>query len=285
VAVPTEQENPFEVVGEPERPDSPVQSPDPDREAARSRRKARRRRRALDRVQTGISLVLVKILLQIAGILVTFALSQVLASKARGWAKTVAKKSVAGDAEVTGAVAPPSGVVAVARALFVARVLTELMPAVLGIIATGLCLAVPTAAGVRGYLVASIAFDVGYLIGIVLRLLGVLDGAPAAVVGLSLNLLTLAAWVLFLLAMKGVANYLDESGMARDAEATLTLGVLVWLGLIFGPLIGVLVIQGIGCLGIPVVLGIIVAWIVYGIRFLFRYIAFLSDMRDVVSRA
>ena len=55
--------------------------------------------------------------------------------------------------------------------------------------------------------------------------------------------------------------------------------------MILGPILVVALIQLVSCFGGLVALGLAVALVVYGIRFLIRYINLLAGMRDALSRA
>ena len=88
-----------------------------------------------------------------------------------------------------------------------------------------------------------------------------------------------------MLYLKGLAGYLHERAVAGDADPVLYLGSITWVGLTLGSWIATGIVYIFGCLGILLVLGLFVAWVVYGIRFLMRYVTFLSDMRAVLAEA
>jgi hypothetical protein len=284
VAVPAEADCPFEVVEEPE-PAKPPDEPSPaDREVARKRRKARRRRSALDRVQTGLTLALVKILLQILGVLVLFALAQLVRLKASALAAEIAEHARDLDEDTVADDISSSQYATLLRIVVPVRILVQVVPAVLGLVATGLCLGAPKAAGVRGLLVGTLVADAAHLAGTGLQWLGAFRGLPTPAVVLMMNLVAFTAWLLFMLFLRRMADYVRDSGTVNEADAVLLRGGVVWAGAIFGPLLGGLVIA-LGCFGGLIVLALIVAWIIYALLFLLRYMAFLSGMRDAVARA
>jgi hypothetical protein len=273
VTVPVEEECPFEAVEQ----DSP-KNDDEDREPRRLRR-ARDRRVALNRVRFGISLALVGVLLQILGALAVFALSMIVFNKHRNLQRELA--TMTNDETATALISMER----TARMTQVVQSLVVLVPTALGVAATIFCLMVPETVGVRGLAFWALATYCVSAILIALKFAGALSALPGILYSIALNTFTGVSWLLFMLYLKGLANYLRERAVAADADPVMYVGSITWAGIVLGPFIVTSVVYILGCLGILVVLGLFVAWIVYGIRFLMRYVTFLSDMRAVLANA
>jgi hypothetical protein len=273
VTVPVEDKSRFDAVdeGPPKNDDDEVEH--------RRRRRARDRRLALNRVRFGISLALVGVLLQILGALAVFALAMIVFNKHRVLEREL--PAMKGDGEQR-AVALAS-IERMARMTRIVQSLVVLVPTALGVVATILCLMVPETSGVRGLAFWALATYCVAVILASLKLVGAWSALPASLYSIVLNTFTGVSWLLFMLYLKGLAGYLHERAVAGDADPVLYLGSITWVGLTLGSWIATVIVQILGCLGILLVLGLFVAWVVYGIRFLMRYITFLSDMRAVLA--
>jgi hypothetical protein len=162
---------------------------------------------------------------------------------------------------------------------------------VLGMVGSVLCFSVPAEARARGYIVASFLLDVAAIpLGVFIGVAGLppLVGAPLGVFG----------WVLFMLFMRNLADYLDLRDSTREAVAIIRHFLLY---IVLPPLVIVLVLMWgvlgtalattvpttspptpatIPTLALVILPGIGLFWVFCVVRFFFILFAFIGGVRD-----
>jgi hypothetical protein len=232
---------------------------DVEREKEAERKAEKRRRRArnerLQKVRLGITLHLIKMLLQLASIVAVIALIGI---------------GVASKSEHTGHIAnlTAGGVAIVA--------------AVLGLTGSVLCIAVPRASDARTMIVISLGLDIAVSALNVVDLIITLPPIPEIALGVVGGLLQTGSWLTFMFFLKRLADYLRERYLSADTESVLKLGLMLWLARVTLP-IGIAFLAVIPCLGALIGLGLAIALLVAAVIFVIRYIKLLSDFRAAID--
>jgi hypothetical protein len=134
---------------------------------------------------------------------------------------------------------------------------------------------VPEASKAKGLILASVVLDVAAIpIGLVVQMRG-LPSLLVAPMGL-------ASWVLFMLFLRRLASYLKQGPVAEEALGLLWRGILL---VVLPPVVLVLVslvLRFLPCLSIIAIPVGLIAWLVLAIKFLFRLLALISTLRQVI---
>jgi hypothetical protein len=262
-------------------------------------------------VRMGLALHAVRVFLLIVTIFVGLVLA-VLALQVRVSAQNPPPppppKMSGDDASDVPAEAPPA---APDVAPFVAAVILSLIviaftvaQSVLGIVGSILCLWVPRNAKSRGWIIASLAFDVAAFLGTCAVLWSAWQGiasldlgaaaviAPAAVAVIDIPLRVaclpgLAAWILFMLFLRNLGYYLDRRDEAAQAVGIIAHGLIALFAfpLIVVPLliVALTMLAGLDLLGLIfgyiLAVGAGIAWLIYGIWVLFQIIGLINALR------
>ncbi|MCI0683528.1 MAG: hypothetical protein L0Y71_15595 [Gemmataceae bacterium] len=169
---------------------------------------------------------------------------------------------------------------------------------VLGMVGSILCVWVPSKSA-RSTIMVSMALDMASfglgMVALLLTVVGVLSDAPAlALVFRFVQFgLTVAAWVLFMIFLRRLALSFEEWGYADEAGSIILFGTLLVL---VPPLVVVgltVLIAGLavggGGLAVArtlaiVILVLVVVYLVFLIKFGFRQLELISDLRRVITR-
>jgi hypothetical protein len=153
--------------------------------------------------------------------------------------------------------------------------LSSVVQAVLGIVGSIFCLFVPARSNARLIILISLLLDV---LALPLVLIAFLIDFPEVVA----MLLGLASWILFTLYMRRLATYLGERVTADQAEQILWRGLLLFVAAPVG-LAGIgFALRYIPCIGPLFFLGLVLAYIIYVIKFLFKILDVLGSLRQVI---
>ncbi len=230
---------------------------DPEAEERRHQRKRRRhreRRQGLEKVNLGLGFHYARLVL----LLVTL-IGQLLVG------------AVAGVAVGNPNLVPVVGV------LTVLLLVSAGVQALLGIVGSIFCLAVPTASGARGIILISMVLDVLALpLGVVMFLLDFPD-----VLGM---LMGLVSWILFMVFLSRLAAFVREGVLSQTCMELLWHGLILFLAAPLG-----LVVVGFGlrflpCIGPLIFLALLLGYIVYLIKFLFMILEAIGSLRQVIVR-
>lgn len=160
------------------------------------------------------------------------------------------------------------------------------VPFILAIIGSAYCLRVPARANAKGFIIASLVLTLS-AIPVSILLSALLKGRSPAFSGLgTILLMGSTAWALFMLFLRSLCDYLDQSGLAREARDILARGLLF---LILTPV--VFFVAGfltwvMACLGF---IGLILAAVVFfyglyhAIAFHRRQLVLLRYLREVIA--
>jgi hypothetical protein len=165
--------------------------------------------------------------------------------------------------------------------LFIALIF--LLP-LLGLIGSVLCLWVPRESKSRGVLIASLVLDVAVIpLGVVLAVMEI-SGFFAIPVGLT-------SWILFMLFLQRLAQYLDQRSAVQDARNLLVLGIALFVGV---PLLLVLIsfvltimvaVSGTGKFLLVLGVLLIFVWMILLIKFGFGLLQLFDALRTEIARA
>jgi hypothetical protein len=175
----------------------------------------------------------------------------------------------------------------------------------LGITGGILCCWVPSRTGAKPLVITSMALDSAGLVLPIISIIvvgagtalgGYAGGAAGGMAGLVFALLspfcTLAGFILFMLFLRQLAYFLDESGAGDEAMAIIIHSLL----LLFGGPIGLFVLlviaaslsrdrqsaTAVGCVFSLVIIGLAIAWIVFAIKLLFRILQLIGSLRQIL---
>jgi hypothetical protein len=160
--------------------------------------------------------------------------------------------------------------------LLLTIILLYLQP-LLGLVGSILCLAVPPQSGARGYIIASVVLDLAAIpIGAVITFSDIptIAGAPLGFV----------AWVLFMLFLRHLANFLHRWVEESESREILFDGFL----LLVPPLLVLLLswvslLTNLPRLYLIIAVALFFAWLVQGIKFLFALVDLIGGLRDAIQ--
>ena len=142
-----------------------------------------------------------------------------------------------------------------------------------GLVGRVFCLSVPAATHAREIIYAAVAFDIVAVAMTLVRFVMLLPGWCSDVA----NLLSFIATVLFVIFMKRVASFINQPGLADQAQGLITMGMVLfvlWVAVLFGAaLLGKLV----GLLGFVLVVFVLVIFL--------RYVRLLVNLRKEILGA
>jgi hypothetical protein len=132
-------------------------------------------------------------------------------------------------------------------------------------------------------MLGSLVLDLGATAVPLLWRLEALANVPELVFRAGTQFLMFAAWLLFMVFLQKLADYLRGAGLARQVRELLLFGTAVWLGVILLPFVAVALVTALGCFGIlgSIVLGLVL--LMAGVGFLMQYVRLLVVMREVIE--
>lgn len=191
--------------------------------------------------------------------------------------------AIPGDIGLSATRARVFGQSAVADALSFGYLLISFVPPVTGAIGAGLCLGAPARSGLRGLAIASLAVNaVAFLVSlIVFAAASPKTPGGAALRALPVFFLVLAGWVLFVILLRQLSEYVSEPSMADESMYVLVRGCLI---LVLTPLALVALVGMAGrWFGIVLALGVVAQGLFASFRLLRRQLDLIGSLRQVIA--
>jgi hypothetical protein len=170
--------------------------------------------------------------------------------------------------------------------LFLASLMVAFLAPLLGIVGSVLCVFVPSEAKARGFIITSLVLDVTAVpISIVVQfvvMVGVQSGAGIIGGAMPAFVMGLASWALFMIFLRQVATYVDEQAGADESSLILIQGLFL---LFFSPVVfflGLMLAAVLPCIGALIFLGIVVYAIYLYLMFLKRQLDLIGTLRQVI---
>jgi hypothetical protein len=261
------------------------------REKQKRKDKLKTKRSQFKLVNLGLGLYYGKLLCYLIGILIMLfvvILATLVASTG----------SVAGDAPRPGATAAESvSLAAVGIIVIIDVCIMVFLAPLLGMTASILCCWVPPRSQARPLIITSASLDVASIVlGIVVFAMGLLVGftgsgrlaeiaiLPALILFLLVFTSMVTAWILFMLFLRKLANYLDDETTGDEAFSLMVQTVLFCVATPIVTAVQAILAALIMYLGQALALIIGTVWLILSFKLMFRNLNLISTLRALVQR-